>query len=46
VLPAEAVEGTLQTTFVLSDEDVEKLRQIAEQTEVLKECRVVIVLSD
>ena len=46
VLPAETAEGTLQTTLVLSDEDVEKLRQLSEQTEILKECRVVIVLSD
>jgi hypothetical protein len=46
VLPAEEVDGTLKTTLILNDDDVEKLRQIAEQTDVLKECRVIIVLSD
>jgi hypothetical protein len=46
VIPAEAVEGPLQTTVVLNDDEVEKLRQLSEETTLLKECRVVIVLSD
>jgi hypothetical protein len=45
ILPADGVQGTLQTTLVLSEEDGNKLRQIAAQTSVLKECRVVIVLA-
>ena len=41
----EAAEGSLQTNLVMNEEDSATLKQIAEQTSVLKECRVVIVLS-
>jgi len=45
ILTSITADGTLQTNLVLSEEDMAKLQQIAEQTNVLKECRVVIVLS-
>jgi hypothetical protein len=45
ILTSVAGDGTLQTNLVLSEEDMAKLQQIAAETNVLKECRVVIVLS-
>ena len=45
IVAAVAGDGTLQTNFVLSEEDMAKLQQIAAETNVLKECRVIIVLS-
>ncbi len=44
VVPVETAEGSLQTNLVISEQDADKLRQLSEQTNVLKECRVVIVL--
>jgi hypothetical protein len=45
VLTGVASDGSLQTNLVLSEEDAAKLQQIAEETSILQECRVVIVLS-
>jgi hypothetical protein len=45
ILTSIAGDGTLQTNIVLSEEDMSKLQQLAAETNVLKECRVVIVLS-
>ncbi len=45
ILATDEAEGDLQTNIVLSEDDAARLQQLAEQTNVLKECRVVIVLS-
>ena len=42
---AVGADGSLQTNLVLSEEDAARIRQLEEETNVLKECRVVIVLS-
>ncbi|MCI0411414.1 hypothetical protein L0222_01290 [bacterium] len=45
ILSSIAADGKMQTNLVLNEEDMAKLQQIAAETTVLKECRVIIVLS-
>lgn len=43
ILSAMEAEGALKTNLVLDEESAAKLQQMADNTNVLKECRVVIV---
>jgi hypothetical protein len=45
VLSSVDVSGELKTNLVLSEEDASKLQQLSEETNVLKECRVIVVLA-
>jgi hypothetical protein len=45
VLKSVDAGGQLKTNLVLSEEDAEKIQQISDETNILKECRVIIVLS-
>jgi hypothetical protein len=45
VLSSVGLDGALKTNLVLDEENAAKLQQMATQTNVLKECRVVIVFS-
>jgi len=45
VLKSVDSEGDLKTNLVLSEADTDELQQLSEDTNVLKECRVIIVLA-
>jgi hypothetical protein len=45
VLSSVDASGELKTNLVLSEEDASKLQQLSEETNVLKECRVIVVLA-
>jgi hypothetical protein len=45
LLRAESAEGTIKADLVLSDEDAARLAGLATETDVVKDCRVVIVMN-
>jgi hypothetical protein len=45
VVSSVEASGDLKTNIVLSEEDAAKLQQLSEETNVLKECRVIVVLA-
>ncbi|HJZ12540.1 MAG TPA: hypothetical protein VJ521_10340, partial [Acidobacteriota bacterium] len=45
VVTAAEAGGTLQTNLIISEEDAKKLKAVDDKTNVLKECKVVVVVS-
>ena len=45
VLKTVDADGNLKTNLVLSDEDAAKIQQLSEESNILKECRVIILLA-
>jgi hypothetical protein len=45
ILKTVDADGDLKTNLMLSEEDAAKIQQLSEESSILKECRVIIVLA-